>query len=401
MLEPISHLKGVQLVVVGDGPRRAKLERAMPKAIFTGQLTGAELGRAMASLDLLVHPGADETFCQVIQEGLCAGVPVIAAASGGPLDLVRHGDNGWLWAGDDPETLAAQVCDVRDNPAQRAVVAARTRPSVVGRTWASVTDQLLVTVGRTNPHSTCAPSVVDVVRKFHEWRHRGHVTATPAAQCVSMTTRPATVRPLSRIGTGSPRPTASANHERARAPWYLYIDGTILTVRGATSQDLPGVALMHSRCSAKTLLDRYRVGGRSPAVLILDRHVREPLSFVVTADDGRVVAMALVSSDTAHTFGSGEVAMIVEDDWQQLGIGKALLRHTAAAAQLCGYRQLISYPGTTVTAIQQLMQTVGTTRVIADTQRHLHTSLPDSARFGLGSAGRNTALLRRSTAALG
>jgi phosphatidylinositol alpha 1,6-mannosyltransferase len=143
MLEPASCLKGVQLVVVGDGPRRAKLERAMPRAIFTGQLTGPELGRAISSLDLLVHPGADETFCQVVQEGLCAGVPVIAAASGGPLDLVRHGENGWLWAGDDPETLAAQVADVRDNPAGRAAVATRTRPSVVDRTWASVTGQLL------------------------------------------------------------------------------------------------------------------------------------------------------------------------------------------------------------------------------------------------------------------
>jgi len=115
----------------------------MPQAIFTGQLTGEELGRAMASLDLLVNPGADETFCQVVQEALCAGVPVIAAASGGPLDLVKHDVNGWLWAGDDPETLAAQVCDVRDNPTARAVVAERARPSVVERTWAMVTDQLL------------------------------------------------------------------------------------------------------------------------------------------------------------------------------------------------------------------------------------------------------------------
>ncbi|MDP9117597.1 MAG: glycosyltransferase [Actinomycetota bacterium] len=63
LLEPVSRLAGVQLVVVGDGPRRKSLERLMPRARFTGQLTGPELGRVMASLDLLVHPGADETFC--------------------------------------------------------------------------------------------------------------------------------------------------------------------------------------------------------------------------------------------------------------------------------------------------------------------------------------------------
>ena len=52
--------------------------------------------------------------------------------------------------------------------------------------------------------------------------------------------------------------------ERVREPWTLYVDETVLTVRGARPQDLPAVALMHGRCSAKSLLDRYRSGGRAP-----------------------------------------------------------------------------------------------------------------------------------------
>ncbi|GAB2470446.1 glycosyltransferase family 4 protein [Jatrophihabitans fulvus] len=143
LLAPISRMPGVRLVVVGDGPKRAALERVMPRAHFTGQLTGEELGRAVASLDLLVHPGADETFCQVVQEALCAGVPVIATAAGGPLDLVRHGDNGLLWAGGDPGTLAAQVSELGDDRAGLARLAARARPSVEHRTWERVTDELL------------------------------------------------------------------------------------------------------------------------------------------------------------------------------------------------------------------------------------------------------------------
>jgi phosphatidylinositol alpha 1,6-mannosyltransferase len=143
LLEPTSRLDGVQLVVVGDGPRRRSLEKLMPSAQFLGQLTGAALGRVMASLDLLVHPGADETFCQVVQEALCAGVPVIATAAGGPLDLVKHGDNGLLWAGDDPGVLAAQVAALRDDPIALARMALRTRPSVVHRTWERVTDELI------------------------------------------------------------------------------------------------------------------------------------------------------------------------------------------------------------------------------------------------------------------
>ena len=135
----------------------------MPAARFTGLLTGVALGRTMASLDLLVHPGADETFCQVVQEALCAGVPVITAASGGPLDLVRHGQNGWLWAGDDPEVLAAQVAHVRDERAERAAVRARARPSVVSRTWARVVDQLLGHYERIMPRRPYARDRREVV----------------------------------------------------------------------------------------------------------------------------------------------------------------------------------------------------------------------------------------------
>lgn len=172
--------------------------------------------------------------------------------------------------------------------------------------------------------------------------------------------------------------------DEIRAPWLLYLDGAVLTVRGAVPQDLPGVALMHRRCSAKSLLDRYRTGGRSPAIIVLDRHVRDPLSFVVTTDDARVVALARVAPDADHSVGSAEVSVLVEDQWQCIGVGRALLRHTAAAAALSGYRQLISYPGTTANAVQRLMGGIGTTRLMSDGQWHLHTALSENTKHGLG-----------------
>ena len=172
--------------------------------------------------------------------------------------------------------------------------------------------------------------------------------------------------------------------EQVRAPWILYLDGAVLTVRGAGPHDLPGVALMHGRCSAKSLLDRYRAGGRAAAIIVLDRQVRDPLSFVVTTDNGRVVALARVAQDATHGFGSGEISLLVEDDWQRIGIGRTLLRHVAAAAALSNYRQLISYPGTTASTVQRLMSSIGTTRLMTDGQRHLHTALPENAKLGLG-----------------
>ncbi len=189
-----------------------------------------------------------------------------------------------------------------------------------------------------------------------------------------MTHRPNTTRLRSLV---------RVDHVRER--WTLYVDGTILSVRGATPQDLPGVALMHGRCSAKSLLDRYRTGGRAPAIIILDEYVRDPLSFVVTSDDGRILGMSRVAPDPRHAIGSGEASMIVEDNWQRLGIGRSLLRHTAAAAALVGYRQLITYPGTTAGTVQRLMMGIGTTRLMTEGQRHLHTSLSENVRLGLAT----------------
>lgn len=143
MLLPLSRLPGIQLVVIGDGPQRRRLARLLPQAWFTGEVTGAELGRLIASLDILVHPGADETFGQAVQEALAAGVPALVAASGGPLDLVRHGDNGWLWAGDDPHVLAAMVDGLRDDRSAVRSAGERARASVQHRTWGRVGDELI------------------------------------------------------------------------------------------------------------------------------------------------------------------------------------------------------------------------------------------------------------------
>jgi phosphatidylinositol alpha 1,6-mannosyltransferase len=143
LLEPITRLPGVRLIVIGDGPRRESLQRKMPNAQFLGMQTGLELSRSMASLDVLVNPGANETFCQVVQEALASGVPVLAAAAGGPLDLIQQGHNGWLWSGDDPTVLARKVAKLSRNRHEVTEMAGRTRASVVSRTWSRVSDDLI------------------------------------------------------------------------------------------------------------------------------------------------------------------------------------------------------------------------------------------------------------------
>src|SRR5262249_23116822 len=134
---------GARLVVVGDGPDRKRLERKLPDATFLGWRSGAELSQAIATLDVFVHTGADETFCQGVQEALAAGVPVVAPARGGPLDLVRHRDNGYLYPSDDAHQLRGAVGRLVESAALRQRMSAAARRSVEGRSWDVLGEQLI------------------------------------------------------------------------------------------------------------------------------------------------------------------------------------------------------------------------------------------------------------------
>lgn len=143
LLAVLEGLPGCRVVVVGDGPLRRHLERRLPWATFLGFRSGQALSEAFASLDVFVHTGADETFCQAAQEALASEVPVVAPAAGGPPDFVHHGANGYLWRPGDPAELRAAVAALVASPATRAAMRRRARASVADRTWEAIGDQLL------------------------------------------------------------------------------------------------------------------------------------------------------------------------------------------------------------------------------------------------------------------
>ena len=84
-----------------------------------------DLARADAALDVFVHTGTSETFGQTIQEASATGLPVVAPARGGPLDLVAHGRTGLLFDPDDPTAERRLARYIRENP--EIVAAARER----------------------------------------------------------------------------------------------------------------------------------------------------------------------------------------------------------------------------------------------------------------------------------
>lgn len=142
-LRALAAMPGTHLVVVGDGPERQWLARQLPGATFTGMLGGQDLARAFASLDVFVHPGESETFCQTVQEAQASGVAVVAPAAGGPLDLVEHRRTGLVYPPGDTASLRAHVDRLVTDPGYRTRLAAQAREAIIGRTWASVVDELV------------------------------------------------------------------------------------------------------------------------------------------------------------------------------------------------------------------------------------------------------------------
>ena len=140
-LTALSAREDLQLVIVGDGVDRAKLETLLPTAVFAGALYGEELAAAYASMDVFVHPGEHETFCQAVQEAMASGLPAIAPNAGGPRDLIAAYRTGLLLPVDEFEAKLPEAVEHLIAERQRYSMAARR--SVLTRTWPAICDQLL------------------------------------------------------------------------------------------------------------------------------------------------------------------------------------------------------------------------------------------------------------------
>jgi glycosyltransferase involved in cell wall biosynthesis len=105
-----------RVLVIGEGPARPWFEQQLPDAIFTGQLTGTELSRALASADVFFNPSITEAFGNVTLEAMACALPVIAAEATGATNLVHVGQTGMLVDGTDPEAFADALARYARDP---------------------------------------------------------------------------------------------------------------------------------------------------------------------------------------------------------------------------------------------------------------------------------------------
>lgn len=127
------------LLLVGDGPLRARLERMkLPRTIFTGYRYGEELAKIYASSDLFVFPSLSETFGNVVLEAMASGLPVVAYNVQGPKDIVREAHTGLLVNDITAEALASAIRQMVNNRELLKQMGRQARAYAEGCTWESI-----------------------------------------------------------------------------------------------------------------------------------------------------------------------------------------------------------------------------------------------------------------------
>ena len=145
--ELIEPERRVELRIAGDGPWRARLERAIARAGLAsrvellGRQTREQIRALFRRSDIFVLPTVRESFGLAALEARCAGVPVVAMRASGVSELVEHDVHGLL-ASSDAE-LAAHVARLASDRARREAIAAENHRSTPPFDWRHVVEQHL------------------------------------------------------------------------------------------------------------------------------------------------------------------------------------------------------------------------------------------------------------------
>jgi glycosyltransferase involved in cell wall biosynthesis len=116
LLREINSDESLKLIIVGDGPERARLQAAAEslgckdRVIFTGQVRDVQPFYAMA--DVFALPSHSEGSPNVLLEAMAANRPVVATAVGGVPEIVQHKESALLVPSNDPPHLVSAIANL-------------------------------------------------------------------------------------------------------------------------------------------------------------------------------------------------------------------------------------------------------------------------------------------------
>lgn len=135
---------GLRLVLVGDGPERARLQQRCPEAVFSGVRHGDDLATHYASADVFLFPSMTETFGNVVPEAMASGLAVVAYDHAAAGQLIRHGENGLLARLNEANEFCRVARRAATDPAVLREIGVRARHNVLSLDWERIVDAVEV-----------------------------------------------------------------------------------------------------------------------------------------------------------------------------------------------------------------------------------------------------------------
>ncbi len=131
----------LKLIMVGDGPQRAGLQKELADAVFCGVQRDQALAAHYASADLFLFPSLSETFGNVLLEALASGLAVVAYDQAAAAQHIRHGHNGALAMPGDEEAFIDSACWLLEDPETLRRVRLNARQHASRQGWPAIVQQ--------------------------------------------------------------------------------------------------------------------------------------------------------------------------------------------------------------------------------------------------------------------
>jgi glycosyltransferase involved in cell wall biosynthesis len=137
-----------RLVLVGDGPARARLQRLHPEHVFVGMRTHEDLACHYASADLFLFPSLTETFGNVTVEAMASGLAIVAFDYAAAREHIVDGENGMLAPFDDAVAFERAAVDLIGDPVRVRNLGRSARRSAEDIDWERVNDEFAAALAR-------------------------------------------------------------------------------------------------------------------------------------------------------------------------------------------------------------------------------------------------------------
>lgn len=145
------------LVLAGSGEMRAELEqltRDLPNVIMPGFINQQEMPTLLGACDIFVLPSEDEPWGLIVNEAMCAGLPVVVSSEVGCVaDLVEEGGNGHTFQARDIEGLIDALRPIVSDRGLRKAMSDRSRELIEGWSYRECLEGLREAVARTYTRS--------------------------------------------------------------------------------------------------------------------------------------------------------------------------------------------------------------------------------------------------------